>query len=135
MRFAIRHRCSSSNCSISAATGDEKSVLQGLIESDELDKMDVLDVLLVATLQIAPAEIVGLLEPLKPRLYSIASSLKRIRVKCISPSAARALRMRTAQPQGRSPRLSSPIDRGDQPVPVFVQPSHGFTVPATQRRR
>ena len=92
---------------------------------------DVLDVLLEAgDFSIAAADFVGLLEPLNPRLYSIASSMKQV-----GDQVHLTVGKVTYQRKGRrrkgvaSTMLAERVQYGER-VRVFIQPNHrGFSVP------
>ncbi|MEQ8208238.1 MAG: sulfite reductase subunit alpha [Lacipirellulaceae bacterium] len=108
----------------------EKTKLQSLVDSDELDELDVLDLLEIAPSAKPPAAGFAMsLAALNPRLYSIASSLDA-HPEEVHLTVGRA----TCEVKGRerkgvaSTMFSDRINSGDK-VPVFVQPSHGFTTP------
>lgn len=108
----------------------EKSKLQSLVDSDELDEMDVLDLLEMApSARPAAPAFAKTLAALNPRLYSIASSLDA-HPEEVHLTVGRA----TCEINGRerkgvaSTMFSDRLSPGDK-VPVFVQPSHGFTTP------
>ena len=116
----------------STSDNTEESKLQGwLNDDDELDSMDVLDVLLaVPAAKPDPSRLVLSLDPMNPRLYSIASSVKA------HPGQVHLTVGRVAwESSGRerkgvaSTYFADRCSPGDE-VPVFVQKSHGFTVPA-----
>jgi sulfite reductase (NADPH) flavoprotein alpha-component len=99
-------------------------------ESDLVDGWDVLEFLTrISTPLLRPAELLAVLSPLKPRLYSISSSLKAC------PDQVHLTVGRVAwEFQGRhrkgvaSTMFADRLEPGSR-VRVFVQPSHGFTVP------
>lgn len=102
-----------------------------LADAEELDDMDVLDVLEeFPTMTLDPKAFVATLSPLQPRLYSIASSQKQF------PDAVHLTVGRTTSDYRNrlrkgvcSTMFSDRLTPG-QNVKVFVQPSHGFSVPA-----
>lgn len=128
--------------------GQEKSIALALLEdcclrdpTEELlqsfglpevaEGMDVLDVLVAAgETAITPTKFVELLDPLNPRLYSIASSMKNV-----GDQVHLTVRKVTYEREGRlrkgvaSTMLADRVEIGER-VRVFVQPNHaGFTVP------
>ena len=114
-----------------ATDAGETAAVQALIDSDDLDEMDILAVLRKApSAKIAPADFVGCLSEIAPRLYSIASSL-RAHPGEVHLTIARA----TVEIDGRthkgvaSTMFADRITAGDK-VGVYVHKSHGFTVPA-----
>lgn len=114
-----------------ATVDAEKSQLYRLIDSDEVDNMDVLDVLRLApSARVTPAQLTACLMPMAPRLYSIASSIKAHPGE-VHLTVGRA----TYQGNGRtykgvaSTMFAERICPGDQ-VGVYVHKSHGFTTPA-----
>lgn len=116
----------------STSANDEEAKLQAWLKDDhELDEMDVLDVLeAVPKATPDPSRLVLSLDPMNPRLYSIASSLKKhagqvhLTVGRVSWTKAKRERKGVA-----STFFSDRCSPGEE-IPVFVQKSHGFTVPA-----
>lgn len=110
----------------------EETKLQGWLEDDdELDVMDVLDILeSVPNAKPDPSRLILSLDPMNPRLYSIASSLKKhtgevhLTIGRVSWTKDGRERKGVA-----STFFSDRCGPGDE-IPVFVQKSHGFTVPA-----
>lgn len=107
---------------------------QVIDNTDLVEGWDVLDLLAhVAPVRLEPAELLTVLSPLKPRLYSISSSLKAC------PDQVHLTVGRVAwEFQGRyrkgvaSTMFADRLKPGER-VQVFVQPSHGFTVPQEHR--
>jgi len=113
------------------------AVLRGLLADDRRDDLrkwlwgrGVIDLLLGGAGKLSGPEIVALLKPMSPRLYSISSS-----------PAAHAGRVHLTvnivryQSQGRDRKGVASTFLADRvcpetPVPVFVQTSHGFRLPA-----
>ena len=102
-----------------------------LADEDWLDEMDVLDLLLAFnTLKIPFTDLLQCVDELNPRLYSIASSLKKhpeqvhLTVGKVSYEKNGRTRKGVA-----SSMLADRVESGSQ-LKVFIQPSHGFTVPA-----
>lgn len=120
-----------SELSAVATSIDDRRRLDALIEFDEpLDGCDVLDALRMApTAQIEAQRLVDSLAPMNPRLYSIASSLKRhpgqvhLTVGRVSWQGVDRVRKGTA-----STMLADRVGPGDE-IRIFVHPSHGFRVP------
>ena len=110
---------------------EEQRLQQWIKDDGPPETMDVLDVLLAvpnATPDVS--RLVLSLDPMNPRLYSIASSLKA------HPGQVHLTVGRVSwEQEGRQRKgvastfLSDRCDAGAE-VPVFVQKSHGFTVPA-----
>lgn len=115
----------------SARGGGDFARLTALREDqDALDSLDVLDVLLLTpTARFQASEFLRTLNPLAPRLYSIASSQQKfdqqvhLTVGRVSYESHGRARKGVA-----STMLADRVAVGDE-VRVFVQPSHGFTVP------
>jgi len=113
------------------APADQADRLRGLIDSDELDHLDLLDVLQEFP-EVRPpvSEVINTLTPLAVRLYSIASSQKEVgeavhlTVGRVTSEYRQRLRKGVA-----STMFSNRLESGSE-VRVFVQPSHGFSVPA-----
>ncbi len=113
------------------AAGDEAEQLRGLIDSDELDDMDVLDLLQRFPAVRPPLEdVLETFSPLAPRLYSIASSQKSIGEGVHLTVGRVVSEIRDRPRKGvASTMFSDRLQPGGE-VRVFVQPSHGFSVPA-----
>lgn len=110
---------------------DEEQAVGALIDSDELDNLDVLDVLRKApSAKIGAEEFVACLTEIAPRLYSIASSHKAHPGEVHLTVGKATTRLRDRVYKGvASTMFADRVSAGDK-VRVFVQPSHGFTVPA-----
>ena len=112
--------------------GLEKERLQKLkADDDQLDELDVLDFLqLFSDHKVDPDALISTLTELNPRLYSIASSQKahsdavHLTVGKVTYEKNSRLRKGVA-----STFLAERVDAGSD-LKVFVQKSHGFTVPA-----
>lgn len=110
----------------------DRQRLNALVEDDDqLDELDVLDFLQIFNSFQPPAmALVEALPELNPRLYSIASSLKahpgqvHLTVGKVTYEKQDRLRKGVA-----STLLAERVEEGS-PLRVFVQKSHGFTVPA-----
>ena len=108
-----------------------KTTLQSMLDEGVPDGFDVLDVLETSSgVNIAATEFVETLEPLNPRLYSIASSMK-----AVGDSVHLTVGKVVYEREGRvrkgvaSTMLAERVEKG-MPIRVFVQPNHGgFTVP------
>jgi sulfite reductase (NADPH) flavoprotein alpha-component len=116
--------------------------LKALLEPSrkaELDKFlygrEVIDCLVrCAAAKVSPAEFTGHLAKLLPRLYSISSSPKAHPGEVHLTVAAVRYDSHGRQRQGVcSTFLADRVDT-DTPVPVFVQTSHGFRLPADTTR-
>ena len=110
----------------------EKAQAQKIAADDDLlDELDVLDLLLkFNTLKIPFSDLLQCVTELNPRLYSIASSLKKhpdqvhLTVGKVSYEKNGRTRKGVA-----SSMLADRVEAGSE-LKVFIQPSHGFTVPA-----
>ena len=106
--------------------------VRNLIEDDDqLDELDVLDFLqMFDSCSITVDQLINTLNVLNPRLYSIASSLKahpeqvHLTVGKVTYQKSDRLRKGVA-----STLLADRVSNGSE-LKVFVQKSHGFTVPA-----
>ncbi|TWT83360.1 Sulfite reductase [NADPH] flavoprotein alpha-component [Planctomycetes bacterium CA13] len=113
------------------ANENSKKTLALMLEEGVPDGFDVLDVLEIAgPATVTPTEILETLEPLNPRLYSIASSRK-----CVGDQVHLTIGKVVFEREGRvrkgvaSTMLAERV-KSDQTVRVFVQPNHaGFTTP------
>jgi len=102
-----------------------------LDDEDQLDELDVLDFLqLFSTCSISVDQLVSAVPPLNPRLYSIASSLNahpdQVHLTVGKVTYEKNDRMRKGV---ASTFLADRVDAGS-PVSVFIQKSHGFTIPS-----
>ena len=115
------------------AAGGELASLLDPARRDELKKWlwgrEVVDVISGIAPPFTPAEFTTLLKKLQPRLYSISSSLKahpgqvHLTVGAVRHDSHGRLRKGVCS--------TFLADRAvELPVPVFVQPSHGFKLPA-----
>jgi sulfite reductase (NADPH) flavoprotein alpha-component len=108
-----------------------KSTLARMLSEGVPDGFDVLDVFEVAQgATVTATEVIETLDPLNPRLYSIASSMK-----CVGDQVHLTVGKVVYEREGRvrkgvaSTMLSERVTMGET-VRVFVQPNHaGFTVP------
>ena len=84
------------------------------------------------TAKFAPAEFCGFLRKLQPRLYSISSSPKAHPGEVhLTIAAVRYESHGRARKGISSTWLADRVTLGETPVPVFVQTSHGFRLPAS----
>ena len=121
---------------IADKAGDEelKSLLEPSRKAD-LDEFlygrEVIDLLLrCPSAKLTPKEFVGLLPKLQPRLYSISSSPKAHPGEVHLTIAAVRYESHSRTRKGVcSTFLADRVEAGT-PVPVFVQTSHGFRIPA-----
>ncbi len=110
----------------------ELARLGALIDDDgPIAGHDVLDVLRAfPSARISPEEFIASLSPMKPRLYSISSSPKRhagqvhLTVRRVDYEFNGRVR------KGAASTMLADRVKPDSPVRVFVQPSHGFSLPA-----
>lgn len=110
---------------------NSRAAIAQLVDSDELDTMDVLDLLRrFPAVRLSGAELTGCLREMTPRLYSIASSQRAHpgEVHLTVGKATTTIGGRTYK--GVASTMFAERIGVDHPVRVFVHPSHGFTVPA-----
>ncbi len=122
--------------SIAERAGDAelKTLLEPAHKAD-LDKFlygrEVIDLLLrCPAAKFAPKEFVGLLAKLQPRLYSISSSPKAHPGQVHLTVAAVRYESHGRARKGICSTFLADRAEADTPVPVFVQVSHGFRLPA-----
>ena len=110
---------------------DEALLRAWLEDEDTLEDRDVLDVLTaIATARPDPSRLAMALDPLNPRLYSIASSPKTVGSQVHLTVGRVSWDKDGRERKGvASTFLAERCGEGEQ-VAVFVQKSHGFTVPA-----
>lgn len=118
-------------CLADAADDDESPALRSLIDDDgPLNGCDVLDVLrLFPTARPSPAAFVDALSPMQPRLYSISSSIQA-HPRQVHLTVGRVVWQHNGRTRKGvcSTQFADRLDKNTT-VPVFVQKSHGFTVP------
>ena len=121
---------------IADKAGDEelKSLLEPSRKAD-LDEFlygrEVIDLLLrCPSAKFTPKEFVGLLAKLQPRLYSISSSPKAHPGEVHLTIAAVRYESHSRTRKGVCSTFLADRVEADTPVPVFVQTSHGFRIPA-----
>lgn len=110
---------------------DTQAAIAQLVDSDELDTMDVLDLLRrFPVVRLSGEELAGCLREMTPRLYSIASSQRAHpgEVHLTVGKATTTIGGRTYK--GVASTMFADRVGADHPVRVFVHPSHGFTIPA-----
>ena len=117
-----------------ATNSTEAAALRQLVDGQEggyLDDADILDVLTrFRSADLTPDEFVNVLSSLQPRLYSISSSLSAF------PNQVHLTVGVVRFQQGARDRkgvcstfLADRVQHGD-PVRIYLQPSHGFRLPA-----
>ncbi|TWT55645.1 sulfite reductase subunit alpha [Allorhodopirellula solitaria] len=108
-----------------------QETLGRMLEDGVPDGFDVLDVLEVTKgVTVTATEVIETLDPLNPRLYSIASSMKRVGDQ-VHLTVGKVVYEREGRVRKgvASTMLSDRVGAGET-VRVFVQPNHaGFTVP------
>ncbi|HTI68709.1 MAG TPA: sulfite reductase subunit alpha [Candidatus Limnocylindria bacterium] len=97
---------------------------------------DIVDVLKACpTARFTPDEFIALLRKLQPRLYSISSSPKAHPGEVhLTVAAVRYEAHGRAKKGVASCWLADRVTVGETPVPVFIQTSHGFRLPADTSR-
>ncbi len=116
----------------STKDADTRARLKALIDDDSpISGFDVLDVLhAFPSARPLPEEFVASLAPLKPRLYSISSSPKRHAGQVHLTVRRVGYEFNGRQRKGvASTMLADRVESGT-PLRVFVQKSHGFSLPA-----
>jgi sulfite reductase (NADPH) flavoprotein alpha-component len=92
---------------------------------------DVLDLLqLLPKGELSSTDFIALLKKLQPRLYSIASSLKATPGQVHLTIAQVRYQSHGRARNGVCSTFLADRTTSDTPVPVFIQPSHGFKLPA-----
>ncbi|QGJ70281.1 Assimilatory nitrate reductase large subunit [Planctomycetales bacterium 10988] len=117
---------------LESATDDAaREALQTLLNTeDAIDDLDVLDLLQeYPQVSLDVDRFLATLEPLAPRLYSIASSLKAHPKEVHLTVGKVTFEKRGRLRKGVASTMFSDRIQPGQEVRVFVQPSHGFTVP------
>jgi sulfite reductase (NADPH) flavoprotein alpha-component len=108
--------------------------LSAFLDSDEFDTWDICDFLEhFEDLRLGAEEILSTLSPIRPRLYSIASS-QSVYANEVHLTVGRVeneVRGR-ARKGVASTMLADRLNAGDE-INVFIQPSHGFTIPENSR--
>jgi sulfite reductase (NADPH) flavoprotein alpha-component len=114
---------------------DESVVLQAMAEGypgagpEDADLLDLLKTFPSARPPLS--ELISALDPLQPRLYSIASSPKHVSGQIHLTVAAVRYEKRARRRHGvASTFLADRVAIGD-PVRAFIRPSHGFRLPAS----
>ncbi|EMI53757.1 sulfite reductase subunit alpha [Rhodopirellula sallentina SM41] len=109
-----------------------KETLRTMLDAGVPDGFDVLDVFEVAKgATVAGTEVIETLDPLNPRLYSIASSMKQVGDQ-VHLTVGKVVYEREGRVRKgvASTMLAERVAEGET-VRVFVQPNHaGFTVPS-----
>jgi sulfite reductase (NADPH) flavoprotein alpha-component len=100
-------------------------------ESDDLDSMDVLEFLQrFSGLGLTAQDLLETLSPIRPRLYSIASS-QSVYPHQVHLTVGRVENdIRGRVRKGVASTMLSDRMHSNVALPVFVQPSHGFTIPS-----
>ena len=113
------------------AEAESQSTLKTMLSDGVPDGFDVLDVLELAHCRsLSATELLETLEPLNPRLYSIASSMRHVGEQVHLTVGKVAFEREQRVRKGvASTMLAERVQTGEK-VRVFVQPNHGgFTIP------
>ena len=104
--------------------------LAAFAESEELDMLDVLEFFeLFPKLGLLASDLIETLSPIRPRLYSIASS-QSLHSNQVHLTVGRVENdVRDRKRKGVASTMLSDRLQPNEPLRVFVQPSHGFTIP------
>lgn len=115
-------------------TNEKKKAEAISADDDAIDEMDVLDFITAfKSIKIPFTDLLQCVPEMNPRLYSIASSLKKhagqvhLTVGKVNYQKNGRLRKGVA-----STMLADRVSKGSE-LKVFIQPSHGFTVPADDK--
>ena len=140
LREALAHRCCLSEVTEtflellagSTADADDAAEIRALIDDDgPIAGCDVLDVLRrFPSARPDPGAFVAALSPMKPRLYSISSSPKRHSGQVHLTVRRVAYDFNGRPRKGVASTMLADRVRPGSTVRVFVQKSHGFTLPA-----
>jgi sulfite reductase (NADPH) flavoprotein alpha-component len=120
-----------------AVDRDESKLLQAMAEGypgagpDSADLLDLLDTFPSARPPLS--ELISALDPLLPRLYSIASSPKKTPRQVHLAVAVVRYKLRGRQRGGVASTFLSDRLAADDAVSVYVNPSEGFRLPAPDR--
>lgn len=111
---------------------DDRTILATMLRERVPEGVDVLDVLSIADgAMITATEFVETLSPLNPRLYSIASSMRRVGEEVHLTVGKVVYEREGRQRKGVASTLLADRAKPGDTVRVFVQPNHGgFTVPS-----
>ena len=114
-----------------ARDADILNELEGFVDSDAVDEWDVLEFLQAfSSVRWPEQEFVDALAPMRPRLYSIASSQAKHPTQVHLTVGRVENQVRDRERKGvASTMLADRVEAGS-PIRVFVHPSHGFTIPA-----
>jgi sulfite reductase (NADPH) flavoprotein alpha-component len=113
---------------------EESMVLQAMAEGypgagpEDADLLDLLESFPSARPPLS--ELISALDPLQPRLYSIASSPKQVPGEVHLTVAAVRYERRARRRHGVASTFLADRVAVGEPVKVFVRPSHGFRLPA-----
>lgn len=139
--YAIAQPPNSFVQAVAERAGDtELKTLLDPAKKADLDKWlygrEIIDLLLRTPKRaFTPAEFIGFLRKLQPRLYSISSSPKAHPGEVhLTIAAVRYEAHGRARRGVCSTFLADRVELGQTPVPVFVQTSHGFRLPADTER-
>jgi sulfite reductase (NADPH) flavoprotein alpha-component len=118
-----------------ADDADDKAKLEALAQADnpdgDLDSLDVLAALeKFSSLKPSPKDLIEALDPLQPRLYSIASSPKAMPGRLHLTVDTVRYRIGDRQRLGVASTFLADRIRPGETLPAYIQRSHGFALPA-----
>jgi sulfite reductase (NADPH) flavoprotein alpha-component len=113
------------------ADANTAAELRAFEDSDRFDQWDCIEFFeAFSPLALSPQQIIDCLQPLRPRLYSIASSQSQYPTQVHLTVGRVENEVRSRLRKGvASTMFSDRLDVGDS-VQVFVHKSHGFTIPS-----
>ena len=105
--------------------------LATFVDSDEFDALDLLEFFArFPNLGLLASDLVEILPPIRPRLYSIASSQSHFSNQVHLTVGRVENEVRDRKRKGVASTMLADRLQPNETLRVFVQPSHGFTIPA-----
>src|SRR3990167_8298556 len=109
---------------------DLKAELVAFLQSHQL--IDILQKFSLFPSSISPQELISTLLPMMPRFYSIASSLKTYPGKIHLTVTSVSYTIQNSIRQGIGTYFLTHLTDPTTDVPLFIQPSNGFSLPAPE---